>query len=120
MCVISVYLKCGEDLNSMANAKVLGEIAAFVQELAIPWLLVGGFQAPPTQWEGHNLLNVLRAEIVSSGQPTMINGAEIDYILASRTIAPFIEIKVNWDVPWRPHAGLMVHVAQEAPLPCRN
>ena len=70
---------------------------------------------PPAQWESHNLLNVLKAEVVNSGQPTMINGAEIDYIVASRAIAPYLDIKVNWDVPWKPHAGLMVHVAQEAP-----
>ena len=75
LCVISVYLKRGEDLNSTANAKVLGQMAAFVQELAIPWMLIGDFQVPPLQWEGHNLLNVLRAEVVSSGQPTMVNGA---------------------------------------------
>ena len=99
----------------MANAKVLGQVAAFVQELAIPWLIIGDFQVPPLQWEGHNLLSVLRAEVVSGGQPTMINGAEIDYIAASRVIAPFPTLKVNWDVPWKPHAGLEVHVGQEAP-----
>ena len=110
LCVISLYLKCGEDLNSHANATVLGQVAAFVQELAIPWMIIGDFQVPPLQWEGHNL-----AEVISSGQPTMINGAELDYIVASRQIAPFLTIKVNWDVPWKPHAGLEVHVAQEAP-----
>ena len=67
---------------------MLGELAAFVQELAIPWLVVGDFQVPPTQWEGHHLLSVLKAEIVSSGQPTMISGAELDYIVASRMVAP--------------------------------
>lgn len=39
--LISIYLKCGEDLNSTANAIVLGALAAFLEELAVPWVLVG-------------------------------------------------------------------------------
>lgn len=101
-------MKCGEDINSTANAKIVGELAAFLQELAIPWLVVGGFQVRPEQWDGHRLLNVLKAELVCSGQPTMVHGAELDYLLACRTIAPFIHIKVNGDVCWRPHNGLVM------------
>lgn len=86
------------------------------QELAVAWVVIGDFQVPPEQWEGHQLLNALKAELVQSGQPTMINGAEIDYLLpASRTIAPFIDVKANWDVPWKPHAGLMVAIDSSAP-----
>ena len=113
--LVTLYLKCGEDLNSQANATVLGQLAAFLQELATPWIVAGDFQVPPLQWEGHNLLNVLKAEVVCAGQPTMISGAEIDYVLASRCVAPFISIKVNWDVPWKPHAALNIKLDQEAP-----
>lgn len=95
MVIVTLYLKCGEDLNSRANSTILGELAAFLQELAIPWAVIGDFQVPPTQWEGHNLLNVPKAELLSSGQPTMISGAELDYLLVSRTVAPFMNIKVN-------------------------
>ena len=113
--LVSLYLKCGEDLNSPTNAAVLGDLAAFLRELAIPWLVVGDFQVPPTQWQGHQLLNVLKAEVVCTGQPTLINGAELDYIVASRTLTPFLDVKVNWDVPWRPHAGLVVTIDSSAP-----
>lgn len=68
-----------------------------------------------SHWHGHQLLNVLKAEVVQTGQPTLINGAELDYLLASRTISPFIDIKVNWDVPWKPHAGLVVTIDSTAP-----
>ena len=61
-------------LNSKANS--LGQLAAFLEELPIPSVVIGDFQVPPTQWEGHNLLNVLKAEVMSSGQPTMIGGAD--------------------------------------------
>ena len=98
--LVSIYLKCGEDLNSPANSTVLGALAAFLQELAVPWLVVGDFQVPPERWEGRNLLNVLKAELACSGQPTMINGAEIDYLLASRKVAPFLDVKaVNKAAP---------------------
>lgn len=50
--LVSLYLKCREDLNSHANATILGALAAFLQELAIAWLVVGDFQVPPAQWEG--------------------------------------------------------------------
>ena len=113
--LVTLYLKCGDDLNSHANSTILGELAAFLQELAIPWLVIGDFQVPPGQWDGRNLLNVLRAEVICSGQPTMVTGAEIDYLLASRVVAPFIEVKVTWDVPWKPHAGLVIKVDKEAP-----
>lgn len=106
--LVSVYLKCGEDLNSKANSTILGELAAFIQQLAIPWLVVGDFQVPPEQWTGHNLLNVLKAEVICSGQPTMVN-------VACRTVAPFIDLKVTWDVPWKPHAGLIITIEQDAP-----
>lgn len=113
--LISIYLKCGEDLNSNANATVLGALAAFLGELAVPWLVVGDFQVPPEQWHGHQLLNVLKAKVVHTGQPTMITGAEIDYVLASRSLTPFLDIKVKWDVLWKPHAGLVVAIDSSAP-----
>ena len=93
--LVSIYLKCGEDLNSTANAAVMGELAAFLGELAVPWVVVGDFQVPPAQWHGHQLLNVLKAEVVRTGQPTLI--------------------KVNWDVPWKPHAGLVITIDSSAP-----
>ena len=34
--LVSLYLKCGEDLNSHANAQVLGQLAAFLTELGVP------------------------------------------------------------------------------------
>ena len=49
--LVALYLKCGEDLNSRANSTILGELAAFLQELAIPWIVVGDFQVPPGQWK---------------------------------------------------------------------
>ena len=113
--LVSIYLKCGEDLNSTTNAAVLGELAAFLGELAVPWLVVGDFQVPPAQWHGHQLLNVLKAEVVSGGEPTLLNGAEIDYVVASRALTPFIDIKVNWDAPWKPHAGLVITIDSSAP-----
>ena len=113
--IVSLYLKCGEDLNSKANSTILGQLAAFIQELAVPWIVLGDFQVPPAQWEGHNLLNVLKAEVICSGQSTMINGAEIDYLLASRTVTPFISLQVDWNVPWMPHAALKVTVDKDAP-----
>ena len=112
--LVSLYLKCGEDLNSQANSTILGQLAAFLQELATPWIVAGDFQVPPTQWEGHNLMNVLKAEVICTGQPpTMMSGAELGYLIVSRSVAPFINIKVNWDVPWKPHAALAVD--KEAP-----
>ena len=99
--LVSIYLKCGEDLNS----HVLGQLAAFLTELAVPWVVLGDFQVPPEQWEGHNLLNVLKAEVVSCGQSTVTTGGELDYALASCKIAPFLELQPSWDVPWKPRAG---------------
>lgn len=107
---------CSFRCTSIARIAVLGALAAFLQELAIPWLVIGDFQGPPSQWEGHHLLSVLKAELVCSGQPTLVNGAELDYLLASRSIAPFIDhIKANWDVPWKPYAGLVITIDKAAP-----
>lgn len=94
--LVSLYLKCGEDLNSRANSTILGELAAFLQELAIAWIVVGDFQVPPEQ--------------ICCGQPTLVNGAELDYLLACRTVAPFIDIKVTLRCPvetscWTCHQG---------------
>lgn len=113
--LVSIYLKCGEDLTSRANSTILGALAAFLRELAVPWIVVGDFQAPPEQREGHQLLNVLNAEVVWSGHATTLHGAEIDYALASCKVAPFLEIKVHWEVPWKPHAGLVLTVNKAAP-----
>ena len=109
--LVSLYLKCGEDLNSLANSTVLGELAAFLRELAVPWIIIGDFQVPPEQWEGHHLLNVLKAE----WQATLINGAEIDYVLASCNVVPFLELQVQWEAPWKHHAGLLLKVNKAAP-----
>ena len=113
--LVSIYLKCGEDLNSQANATILGELAAFLRELAVPWIVIGDFQVPPEQWQGHHLLNVLKADVVSTGQPTLITGSEIDYVLASNNVAPFLELKLLWEVPWKPHAGLVLTINKAAP-----
>ena len=112
---MSIYLKCGEDLNSHANATILGELAAFLRELAVPWIVIGDFQVPPEQWQRHHLLNVLKAEVVSPGQATLITGSEIDYVLASSNVAPFLDLKLTWEVPWKPHAGLVLTANKAAP-----
>ena len=77
--------------------------------------MIGDFQVPPEQWEGHHLLNVLKAEVVCTAKATVTTGGELDYVLASCKVAPFLELEVTWDVPWKPHAGLIVKVNKAAP-----
>ena len=50
-----------------------------------------------------------------AGQPTLTSGAELDYVLASNVLVPFLELKVVWDVPWKPHGGILLTVNKAAP-----
>lgn len=74
-----------------------GEFA--LQYVAIPWLVVGDLNVPPTQWQDHHLLSILRADLVSSVQPTMVNGNELDYVNSSRDLSQFLEIHVTLGGP---------------------
>lgn len=53
--------------------------------------------------------------LVACGEATLVNGNELDYLLASRDRAPFISVAVAWEIGWRPHAGLVVKVVHDVP-----
>ena len=107
--LIIIYLRTAEnlsDLNLMILSQIFNIAALFPGEV-----LIGGDwnmefdQLSQCSWISYLGLKLVAPKNVlhtcSSGQ-----GRVIDYFLASPNLAPFIDIDVEYAVPWKPHAGL--------------
>lgn len=53
-----------------------------------------------------------RATILDTGGSATLQGSHLDYLLVSNTLVGSIRVRVQacWDVPWRPHCALEVHL----------
>ena len=66
---------------------------------------------PPHELSALALVSVLKSEVCAPSEATTLGGSILDYVLASRAIAPMLPIQVQWhqwDVPWKPHAAILV------------
>ena len=106
----NVYLESGKGPGSGVNPGLLAQIAVFVQELRIPWIMVGDWNCTPEELASAGFLAMVKGRLVVPAQETTTQGSEIDYAVASEVIAAINHVEVDWDVPFRPHAAVRYSV----------
>ena len=106
----NVYLESGKGPGSGVNPGLLAQIAVFVQELRIPWIMVGDWNCTPDELASAGFLAMVKGRLVVPAQETTTQGSEIDYAVASEVMAAITHVEVDWDVPFRPHAAVRYRV----------
>ena len=49
---------------------------------------------------------MIKGKLVKPAEETTTQGSEIDYAVASAAIACCIQVEVDWEVPFKPHAAV--------------
>ena len=112
LAVGNVYLESGKGPGGGANPQILAELAVFVQELRIPWILVGDWNCTPEELVSAGVLAMIKGKLVKPAEETTTQGSEIDYAVASAAIACCIQVEVDWEVPFKTPRGGEIHGAQ--------
>ena len=106
--LIQLYLRTGETLQSPLNASILGHLLAFLEQIQAPFIVGGDWQNEPEALAATVIQSRFKAQIISPDGSTTLQGSMIDYLLVSQALASCVSLHVDWDVPWKPHCGLMV------------
>ena len=106
----SLYLETGQDLSTPTNAAILAKLVATLQALAAPWLVAGDFNCDLDTIRQTRLAEATNGAFIGAGEATCSTGGQIDYVWVHTRLQGLTEVSVDWDVPWRPHAALRVHL----------
>ena len=110
----SIYLKTGDGLVGLTNVQLLGALRGRIKQLAggLPWLVVGNWNADPAAVGEPAFARTLSGIVLDTGEATFATTASnLDFAVAHRSLAGLIAVQAVWDVPWRPHAALVVNIS---------
>ena len=107
--VIAVYLQTGIGLHSEPNVSILAELLSLVK--CFPnWVAAGDFNVDVDKFASTNIAEEARAEIIASKEAAIHTGNTLDFALASRSVAPLLQLTVDKVVPFAPHFALRFHL----------
>ena len=115
LCVVSMYLKCGEGFQGDTNCEILAHLLSFLQNLTVAWVIVGDWNSPPQDLTATVLLQKFRCH-VHAPETSTLQGSLLDYAVASTEITGALKLTDRWDVPWKPHCLLDVEISMETCL----
>ena len=107
--LISVYLRSGVPLQVEPNSTILAELLTVVKNIP-NWIAAGDFNIDVKKFASTNIATVARAEIIADGGAAIHSGNTLDYVLASRSVAPLVSLKVDKVVPFSPHFALRLQL----------
>ena len=118
--LVSVYLTCGEGMDSWANKQKLATLASLARDTCLPWMFVGDWNVPPAIMESSHWLTyvggvVLRPDGVDFTCAVGDEGTFLDYAVVSWDMKPWIS--AMWGdpvVPWKPHIAVRFQIARPA------
>ena len=108
-----IYLEPGLGPQG-CNLERLAEVATFLTQLSIPFILAGDFNMEPSELMGTQWAHKLKAQIVWPDVPftcTSGEGRVLDYYVVSKGLLPALHrITCSDATPWRPHLGLTLAI----------
>ena len=107
--VISVYLQSGSGLNTEPNATILAQLLALVQNIP-NWVAAGDWNVDLDKFASTNIAAEARGQLLGSKEAAISTGNTLDYVLASRSVAGLLRLRVDKVVPFAPHFCLMLEV----------
>ncbi|CAE7262284.1 unnamed protein product, partial [Symbiodinium sp. CCMP2456] len=103
--VITVYLKAGTGLHVEPNASLLADLMALTKTLP-NWVAAGDWNVDVDKFASTNINTILGAEIIADKAAAISTGNTLDFVLASRSVAPMLTLTVDKAVPFAPHFAL--------------
>ena len=106
LAVCNLYLESGVGPAAGVNPGILASLVMFIQELRIPWMILGDWNCAPQELASTVFLKAVKGKLVAPLEATTSQGSSIDYAVVCEALQAHIQIQVDWDVPFKPHAAL--------------
>ena len=107
--IISVYLQSGTGLHTEPNATILAQLLAFVQ--CIPnWVAAGDWNVDLDKFASTNIASEAKGQLIGSKEAAIYTGNTLDFVLASRSVAGLLQLRVDKVVPFAPHFCLVLEI----------
>ena len=107
--VISVYLQSGIGLSAEPNATILAHLLALVQTLP-NWVAAGDWNVDLDKFASTNIATEAKGQLLGSKEAAISTGNTLDFVLASRSVAGLLRLRVEEIVPFAPHFCLKLEV----------
>ena len=107
--LISVYLQSGTGLHTEPNATILAQLLAFVQRIP-NWVAAGDWNVDLDKFASTNIAVEARGQILGSHEAAISSGNTLDFVLASRSVAGLLQLRVDKVVPFAPHYCLVLEI----------
>ena len=109
--LICLYLRTGEEMSEF-NAAILQQVFQMTASFVGPKIVVGDWNMEPSTLRTSPWLTHLGLKIVvpEDAEATCRSGQRrlLDYAVVSEDLAPYVNVRADFDVPWDPHAGLRI------------
>ena len=115
--IVSLYLESGVGFQAPNNIQVLARLIAFLKGCKVPYMVLGDWNEAQDTMRGTTLATEVGGAFVGVGEPTAQGSDEIDYGLVAKCLVPILQVKTDWETPFRPHAAMHWRVAQPCSSP---
>ncbi|CAE7295568.1 unnamed protein product [Symbiodinium natans] len=115
--IVSLYLESGVGFQAPNNVQVLARLIAFLKGCKVPYMVLGDWNETQDTMRGTTMATEVGGAFVGVGEPTAQGSDEIDYGLVAKCLVPILQVKTDWETPFRPHAAMHWRVAQPCSSP---
>ena len=102
----NIYLQSGTGPTSPMNVEILSWLASQLERLQCAWMIMGDWNTEAREMQHLSFGEEVKGEWLMTGQSTIQSGNELDFILVSSCLRSLVEQRVEWKVPFRPHAAV--------------
>ena len=107
--IVSVYLQSSTGLQAEPNITIIAALLALLQQIP-NWVVAGDWNVDLDKFAGTNIATSARGEILGSRDAAIESGNTLDFVMASRTVAGLVRLRVDKVVPLAPHFCLMLEI----------
>ena len=110
MAIGNLYLESGVGPEGGVNPGLLAALALFLQELRIPWIVVGDWNCTHDELASSGFLQSVHGKLLAPLEATTSQGSSIDFGVVCAKLAGCVSVETEWNVPFKPHAALLFTV----------
>ena len=110
MAIGNLYLESGVGPEGGVNPGLLAALALFLQELRIPWIVVGDWNCTHDELASSDFIQSVHGRLLAPLDATTSQGSSIDFGVVCAKLAGCVSVETEWNVPFKPHAALLFTV----------
>ena len=107
--IVSVYLQTSTGLQAEPNITIMAALLALLQQIP-NWVVAGDWNVDLDKFAGTNIAASASDQILGTRDAAIDSGNTLDFVMASRTVAGLIRLRVDKVVPFAPHFCLMLEI----------